>query len=913
MKPCPLLLAAIAWVLPAAARGAAPLAEWTFDQPGDLQGWQPNGDLADVAVANGALACRAIGSDPILHLQPLLAVTATPRQQIEIRLKADHNGQAEIFWSNAATRITQEKSTRFEVVGDSQWHTYQILPFWHPEGNIERLRFDLYNQAKFEVDFIRISELAPEPPAAVAVFDFTVGTQGWQAIGDARLTAEPAGLKVSVSQADGLALSPPLAVPADEQNYVSLGMAVDQGTSATLFFATEAEHGLQSFSFPVAADGRDHSYNLDLIGATGWHGRVIALGLRPSDVPGAQACVRWLKVSDAPQGPAQLKLVSFALESAMPRSGAPATLAATVTNTGGDNATKVQAQLRLPAGVTILSTASDPAGELGYGEETTWRWTVQAGRPLKDEAAIAITAAGVAPLTARTSLDFTTPLAVARTGYVPEPKPVRGPVEVGAYYFPGWDSAARWQPLRNFPERKPVLGWYREGSPEVADWQIKWAVEHGITFFAYDWYWSQGTRQLEQGLHDGYFNSRYHHLLKFCLLWANHNAANTSSREDCLAVTRYWIANYFRRPEHLSIDGKPVMIIFSTDRLTADLGSAGVKSAFEAMRAECRQAGFKGLHLIACIGNADAALRAAAEGYDAVTAYNWPGLGMTGTSNRAPYETLVPAYREHWDSLIARSPIPLSPLPVCGGWDSRPWHGENNLVRFGRTPELFKRHLLDAKNMLAKIPPRPGSPPMILIEAWNEWGEGSYIEPHQEFGFGYLDAIREVFTDAPKAHDDVTPADAGLGPYDVPPAPPATTAWDFAQDDEGWHNTMGFSDVAVRDGLWTGRTTTKDPAVFGPGLQARADQFATVVIRMKLRREDGRPLQDLAQLFWSTTRQPESEATSERFPVTGDGQWHDYQIPVSQNHRWRGVLTRLRLDLTNQPGVTVAVDSIRLK
>jgi len=31
-----------------------------------------------------------------------------------------------------------------------------------------------------------------------------------------------------------------------------------------------------------------------------------------------------------------------------------------------------------------------------------------------------------------------------------------------------------------------VLGWYREGDPELADWQIKWAVEHGITFFAYD-------------------------------------------------------------------------------------------------------------------------------------------------------------------------------------------------------------------------------------------------------------------------------------------------------------------------------------------------------------------------------------------------------------------------------------------
>ena len=913
MKPYPLLLAAIACLLPATTGAAAPLAEWTFDQPGDLQGWQPNGDLTDVAVTNGSLACRATGYDPILQLKPLIGVKATPRQQLEIRLKADRDGQAEIFWSNAATSITQDKTTRFEVTGDGQWHTYQILPFWHPEGNIERLRFDLYDGGTFAVDFIRISELAPQLPTAVAAFDFTTGTQGWQAVGSTRVTANPAGLKMIFQNADGFALSPLLVVPADEQNYVSLSMAVDQGTSATLCFATEATPGLQRFTFPVAADGKEHTYNLDLIGASGWHGRVVALGVRPSDAPGAQACLHWLKVSDAPQGPAQLKLVSCSLENAMPRSGAPTTLAATVTNTGGQSAANLQADLRLPAGVTIVGPATAPATALGYGEEATWRWTVQADHPLKGEAAIALTATGTPPLAARAPLEFTAPLVVARTGYVPEPKPVRGPVDVGVYYFPGWDNVTRWQPVQKFPERKPVLGWYREGNPEVADWHIKWAVEHGITFFAYDWYWSQGTRQLEHGLHDAYFNSRYHHLLKFCLLWANHNPANTSTHEDCLAVTRYWIDHYFRRPEHLSIDGKPVMIIFSTDRLTADLGSAGVKNAFDAMRAECRKAGFKGLHLIACVGNVNAARRAAAEGYDAVTAYNWPGLGMTGSGNRAPYETLVTAYRQHWESLIAKSPIPLSPLPLCGGWDSRPWHGENNLIRYGRTPELFKRHLIDAKNLLATIPQRPESPPMILVEAWNEWGEGSYIEPHQEFGFGYLDAIREVFTAAPKDHDDVTPADVALGPYDVPPAPPATTAWEFERDDDGWNHTMGFADMVARDGVWTGRTTTRDPAMFGPGLQARADQFATVVIRMKLQREDGQPLQDMAQVFWSTSRLPESEATSERFPVTGDGQWHEYAVPVSSNQRWRGILTRLRLDPCNQPGVKVAVESIRLK
>ena len=268
------------------------------------------------------------------------------------------------------------------------------------------------------------------------------------------------------------------------------------------------------------------------------------------------------------------------------------------------------------------------------------------------------------------------------------------------YYFPGWATASQWAPIRRFPERRPVLGWYREGNPELADWQIKWAVEHGITFFAYDWYWSRGSRQLEHALHDGYFKARYHRLLKFCLLWANHNAPGTSSQGDCLAVTRYWITNYFHRPEHLTVAGKPVVIIFSPQRLREDLGALGVKQAFDAMRALCRQEGLEGLHLIACVGDAVAPRQAAAEGYDAVTAYNWPGLGMTGKGMYAPFETLVAGYAVIGAIWSEQSPIPSLPLPLSGGWDSRPWHGENDLIRFGRTPDLFQQHLIDARKLL---------------------------------------------------------------------------------------------------------------------------------------------------------------------------------------------------------------------
>ena len=279
----------------------------------------------------------------------------------------------------------------------------------------------------------------------------------------------------------------------------------------------------------------------------------------------------------------------------------------------------------------------------------------------------------------------------------------------------------------------------------------------------------------------------------------------------------------------------------------------------------------------------------------------------------APFETLVEGYRRQWSHLVEQSPVPLSPLPVTGGWDSRPWHGENELIRFGRTPVLFKQHLIDARKFLEERRTSPGAGKSVIIEAWNEWGEGSYIEPHQEFGFGYLDAIRDVFTAASKSHQDITPADVNLGPYDVPEQRRSRTSWDFTTDPEGWTAMMGLGDVRVAEGCLMTLTTSNDPALFSPPLQARASEFASVSIRLKLQPAHGRPFQDKAQLFWQTRQLSESEATSARFEVQGDGRWHDYLVPVAQNRRWRGVITRLRLDPCNRPDIQVALDAVRLE
>ena len=198
------------------------------------------------------------------------------------------------------------------------------------------------------------------------------------------------------------------------------------------------------------------------------------------------------------------------------------------------------------------------------------------------------------------------------------------------------------------------------------------------------------------------------------------------------------------------------------------MGSEAVAVAFRRMRARAVEAGWPGLFLLATVDdNADELARLKAEGYDAGTGYNYPRAGMADrTALRGAYDDMVDGYERIWTG-TARAGI-LDYVPVTEpGWDSRPWHGDGALVRTGRTPDKFRGMLARARAFVDRHPVAEGKK-VVLIEAWNEYGEGEAIEPHREWGFAYLDAIRSVFVDGPDVHRDVVPEDRGLS---VPRAP----------------------------------------------------------------------------------------------------------------------------------------------
>jgi hypothetical protein len=127
---------------------------------------------------------------------------------------------------------------------------------------------------------------------------------------------------------------------------------------------------------------------------------------------------------------------------------------------------------------------------------------------------------------------------------------------------------------------------------------------------------------------------------------------------------------------------------------------------------------------------------------------------------------MVDGYEQIWNSIAAQGIIDYAPVTEPG-WDSRPWHGAEALVRTGRDPEQFEDMLRRARAFTDRHP-LAGGKKLVLIEAWNEYGEGEVIEPHRQWAFAYLDAIRRVFARARDRHRDLTPADLGLS---VPRAP----------------------------------------------------------------------------------------------------------------------------------------------
>ncbi|NSW55317.1 MAG: glycoside hydrolase family 99-like domain-containing protein [Armatimonadetes bacterium] len=641
------------------------------------------------------------------------------------------------------------------------------LPFkWAPagfKGVIDEVR--LYDRALSATEVLGAQfGLAPDPQGPRTT-EARLLPEHWQRV-SGEVSATPEGLLLKTAPSEPGIAHRRLQLPVGDKPFVSLRMSVSTGNRGKLLFQTSAGPG--AAVIPLRADGKMHSYVVDLSDVPQWSGDLLMLALVPSDRE-AETRLASLTVAATPE--VQAEVVPLRVLSGRPiiRAGREAQIRAEVTNYGGI-AHDVTLQLDPPPGVEVLEGNPQLIASLPHLARGEASWTVRAETPGIVQFGLRISVDGAESSQSTWPIRFDPAVDVPKADYVPAPQPPKSDILVGAHYCPLWKQGARgsgWELIEPFPEREPALSWYDEHNPEVTDWEIKWALDHGINFFVYCWYRASQGGPVEQflghAIHDGLFNARYRDQFKFTIMWENQarGRSGVASEEDFLTnLLPWWIDNYFKRPEYLKIDNKPVLFIYRPEYLVDDLGSVeNVRMALNKARQACVDAGFAGLILLGEYRGTDPRplQLMADEGLDYTFAYCWPMSAERPTGREA-----IEAQERYWKKHAEQGIIP-EVLTVSMGWDSTPWHYSSSIWRL--TPEEFSEACSRAKAMAQSFPETSLGSKMILLDNWNEFGEGHYISPHREYGFGYLDAARKAFTDDPP-HVDLVPEDLGLGPYD---------------------------------------------------------------------------------------------------------------------------------------------------
>jgi hypothetical protein len=212
------------------------------------------------------------------------------------------------------------------------------------------------------------------------------------------------------------------------------------------------------------------------------------------------------------------------------------------------------------------------------------------------------------------------------------------------------------------------------------------------------------------------------------------------------------IGQYFSQPSYYKIDGKPVFSIYELTNFIKGLGGpVQAKAALDYFRSRTVQAGFPGLYLQAILWSAvpdTLAVDGLGDldtqdkileyfGFNSFTNYTWAHVA-TPTGDYGKWaDTSVAIWKKYSDSFS----IPYNPQ-VSAGWDPNPRFPFKTGYITGATPAKFRTYLTQAKKYLNN---HPGQPRLITINAWNEWSEGSYLEPDTLYKMGYLDAVRDVF------------------------------------------------------------------------------------------------------------------------------------------------------------------------
>jgi hypothetical protein len=229
----------------------------------------------------------------------------------------------------------------------------------------------------------------------------------------------------------------------------------------------------------------------------------------------------------------------------------------------------------------------------------------------------------------------------------------------------------------------------------------------------------------------------------------------TYSEQDDRAHIR-WLTRAFADERYIRVDGKPLFIIYRAYKVP------DLRKTTATWREECRRLGIGEIFLCR-IDTWEDKSPPSQVGLDAAVEFqpDWWELGAPlGSRNRALRnfrwndvrfllhrkllgdDINVQDYR-HLVSSAARRMSPNYPRFPCvtPSWDNSPRRCHGARVFIESSPAVFQQWVA---NTLASLKNATNTPPILFINAWNEWAEGNHLEPDQRYGRSYLEALKEA-------------------------------------------------------------------------------------------------------------------------------------------------------------------------
>lgn len=287
---------------------------------------------------------------------------------------------------------------------------------------------------------------------------------------------------------------------------------------------------------------------------------------------------------------------------------------------------------------------------------------------------------------------------------------------------------------------------------QTMEWQSALMKQYGIDGICMYHYWFQNGRQILEKPAENLLLWKDIDI-PFCFSWANETWARTwhrgknenawargyekkdDIRDGGILLAQkygnrqdwekhfYYLLPFFRDDRYIKVDGKPVFVFYKVSLIPC------FENMVDCWRELASKEGLSGLHLI---GNA--CKEGSRLSLDEELAHE-PTTAMRFCRLKESYAKMVD-YDEIWEQILREEPDKNKTFGGFVGYDTTPRHGSEGIIIAGATPEKFKNYFtrLLVKNELA------GSV-FTFINAWNEWGEGMYLEPDEEHIYQYLEAV----------------------------------------------------------------------------------------------------------------------------------------------------------------------------